>query len=62
MTHPTCASEAPKSYLMTGTATLTIELFKTETKTAEMSTARSRRVETCPPGPVALKPRPRLYR
>jgi hypothetical protein len=62
MTQPTCASDAPKSSLMTGTATFTIELFKTETKTAEMSTARSRRVETCLPAPAALKPRPRPSR
>ena len=36
MTHPTCASEAPKSCLMRGTATFTIELLSTETNTAEV--------------------------
>src|SRR5918997_4448262 len=45
ITHPTCPSEAPNSSPMLGTTTLTIELFKTETKTAEIRTANSSRVE-----------------
>jgi hypothetical protein len=52
MTQPTCASDAPKSSLMRGIATFTIELLSTETKTPEVSTARRSRVETL------LKPRP----
>src|SRR5215211_624801 len=62
MTQPTCASDAPKSSLMRGIATFTIELLSTETKTAEVSTARRRRVVVpfSPSGPPTLKPRPPL--
>ncbi len=42
MTHPTCPAEAPNSSWMLGTTTLTIELFKTEMKTAEIKTANNR--------------------
>src|SRR3712207_220986 len=52
MTHPTCPSEAPNSSPMLGTTTFTIELFKTETKTAEIKTAKSSRVE--PPEDACL--------
>src|SRR5918997_3481133 len=45
MTHPTCPSEAPKSSWMLGTLTLTIEVFRTATKTVEIRTARSSRVD-----------------
>src|SRR5215216_2930122 len=64
ITHPTCASDAPKSSLITGTATLTIELFITAMTTAEMRTTRSKRVETCWPPPAwpAVKPLPRRSR
>src|SRR5918997_784006 len=54
MTHPTCPSEAPNSSWMLGTTTLTIELFKTETKTAEIKTANSSRVE--PPDDAPFLP------
>src|SRR5829696_293086 len=64
ITHPTCASDAPKSSLITGTATFTIELFITAMTTAEMRTTKSSRVETCWPPPAwpALKPRSRRAR
>lgn len=45
MTHPTCPSEAPNSSRMLGTATLTIELFNTDTKTAAIKTANNNWVE-----------------
>lgn len=54
MIHPTCPSEAPNSSWMLGTTTLTIELFKTETKTAEIKTANSSRVE--PPDDASFVP------
>jgi hypothetical protein len=44
---------------MTGIATFTIELFMTAMMTAEMSTARRRRVDVLFSEPPALKPRPR---
>src|SRR5215211_3033922 len=45
MTQPTCPSEAPNSSRMLGTVTLTIEVFRTATKTAAMSTASSSRAD-----------------
>ena len=54
MTQPTCPSEAPNSSCMLGTTTFTIELFKTETKTAEIRTANSSRVE--PPDDASFLP------
>jgi len=54
MTHPTCPGEAPNSSWMLGTTTLTIELFKTEMKTAEIKTANNNRVD--PPDPASPAP------
>ncbi len=52
ITHPTCPSEAPNSSWMLGTETLTIELFRTEMKTAEIKTARSSLVPPARASPV----------